>query len=278
MPKKPASPATINPPEGWKDVTGLGVLRGRDSRADFVDLVNLNQVIAWYGDTRKIPTNSLVDRLVELWPQSPMSLYVTCAEDYATRHTVSGLDDFRKVVNPPEPKPPGTRIDMRGTIVGYENYQEETFRQAYERLQREEEQRKAQKLLEVEWPRVPSHVFESAPKKRPAPVVDRLAIAWADAHKLFGWGTLAAAGVQDAKHTSTDAPPAKKLKQHELAPEWTGQRLKNRKAELKRDGVKDFIARLSKESGLPMREVSRRIKSSEGVVGNMATQLRKVAR
>lgn len=79
--------------------------------------------------------------------------------------------------------------------------------------------------------------------------------------------------------------PAKKLKRHELAPEWTGEKLAKRQAVLKKQckeqGARNYAQRLAKESGLPLREISERIRqyndSKSHPMGNMASQLTKSA-
>lgn len=120
------------------------------------------------------------------------------------------------------------------------------------------------------------------PVEKARDILGPLAVRHDLAHQLWGWGTVSAA-VVDAN--AAGASPAKKLKRHELAPEWTGEKLKQRKAVLekqcKEQGVRNYSELLAEETGLPVREISERIKhynaSKSDPMGNIAAQLKKSA-
>ena len=56
MPKKPTSPAKINPPEGWKDGEGFGLLWGHDAQGQPVDLVRVADLVRWLEWRDRLPT------------------------------------------------------------------------------------------------------------------------------------------------------------------------------------------------------------------------------
>ena len=108
------------------------------------------------------------------------------------------------------------------------------------------------------------------------------------AHKLWGWGSVEKAGaceltvVQDVQATGIPAPVIK-VTQRELAPEWTGPKLARRLSELKKQcrerGTRNYTQLLSTESGVPVREITRRINAESGsAIAGMAGQLKRVVR
>jgi hypothetical protein len=105
------------------------------------------------------------------------------------------------------------------------------------------------------------------------------------AHKLWGWGSVEKAGAGDltvAQEVQATGIPARAIKvvQRELAPEWTGQKLAGRLSELKKQcreqGTRNYTQLLSTESGVPIREITRRIKAESGsAIAGMAGQLKR---
>lgn len=105
----------------------------------------------------------------------------------------------------------------------------------------------------------------------------RLAVSLDVAHALWGWGAVAEVvhlqSVTSGPLQAVEAQP-KKVPQRELAPEWDGGRLKKRLAELKRSKDKAPTQVLATESGLPVREITRRIKDYNPALGAMAAQIK----
>ncbi|UCU98226.1 hypothetical protein [Acidovorax radicis] len=103
--------------------------------------------------------------------------------------------------------------------------------------------------------------------------LDPLAIRMDKAHELWGWGSVAAPAavvlslVQDPTLTPVlSAAPAKRLAQKDIAPEWDGQRL----AELrtKFNGEIAPMQLMAEKTGLPDREIRRRVKQWRDSQGN----------
>ena len=72
MPTKPASPTTINPPEGWKDGEGFGFLYGHDAQGQPVDLVRLSDLVRWLQNTRKLSRKAALQVVIDALPTDTM--------------------------------------------------------------------------------------------------------------------------------------------------------------------------------------------------------------
>ncbi len=111
--------------------------------------------------------------------------------------------------------------------------------------------------------------------------VNRLAVPIAVAHELWGWGREVAveAEIQAAPAMGSEATQAtkpQKVKWKDAAPEWTKQRLRARRIELDKQKARNPVAQMSKESGLPAREINRRVNEGAdgGAISVMAGQLK----
>lgn len=127
----------------------------------------------------------------------------------------------------------------------------------------------------------PDWYFPPAAKCRD--LLGPLAVPFGLAHALWGWGTVEAVASDDVQQPATvppasDVQPAKSVKvpQREQLPEWPGERLRSRHAEIKKTGSKSPTKDLSVECGLPGREITRRIKDVRTATWSMVSQLKKV--
>lgn len=100
-----------------------------------------------------------------------------------------------------------------------------------------------------------------------------LAVPFAVAHALWGWGSVVAVGAaasaplslvrsEPAQPSTPVSAPAGKVPQKSQHPQWTGEALAAKRAALKREDPKrrDQTQQLATLSGLPIREITRREK------------------
>lgn len=80
---------------------------------------------------------------------------------------------------------------------------------------------------------------------------------------VSSWFKAAEVDTQPATVVAMPTVPqhTKRIPQKSIAPDWDGHRLLKRQQEFKALGLRDFTARVAKESGLSEREVTRRIKA-----------------
>lgn len=284
MPKKPASPkTTISPPEGWADAEGYGLLYGLDADGKPVPLVRYLDVFDWYCKANLMPLKVAAKTILQSWPDCQMHVYFLCKDDYAERHCVSSFEDVQRIVQQPpvllavaenaRPMKSGGgpfKLAFAGQVAGYDPL--ETAQEALARGQREQAASAADLVVSA-----PLDLFASnraAPKEKT--MGHRLALTYHDAHRVFGWGTALGAAAGAEMPGELDKTTAgvladgvtqsrKKVSHADIEPEWTGERLAVRQTQLKRQcaerGERNYTELLSSESGLPLREITRRIKS-----------------
>lgn len=81
-PKKPASPAKIVPPDGWKDGEGFGFLASLDANGEKVPLVRLHDLAAWL--CKSLPLKTAVDTICTALSMAGISaVYELDAIDFA---------------------------------------------------------------------------------------------------------------------------------------------------------------------------------------------------
>lgn len=101
------------------------------------------------------------------------------------------------------------------------------------------------------------------------------AVSHATANRLWGWGEVVAAQGETQAAPAMNQPVSgvtkpKKGKWKEAIPDWPKQRLQARRMELEKQNVMNPVAQMSKESGLPAREIYRRVNEVAGVIAHVA--------
>lgn len=120
---------------------------------------------------------------------------------------------------------------------------------------------------------MPDGKFPTVAKARE--IVGRLAVPYAAAHELWGWGSVVAVGAaapaplslvrsEPAQSSTPVSAPAGKVPQKSQHLQWTGEALAEKRAALKREDPKrrDQTQQLATLSGLPIREITRREKQA----------------
>lgn len=85
MPKNPASPIKINPPEGWKDDWSWGLLRGKNQDGHAVDLLSLEALRRWIQARQGLPRDEAEAVIAAAWPSSGIDLYWLQFDTWAHR-------------------------------------------------------------------------------------------------------------------------------------------------------------------------------------------------
>lgn len=283
-PKQPASSAKIVPPSAWCTKTDYGfakTVRG-------VPLVRLEDVHAWFVESKDMPSASAAARVFSVFvfdAASEIGMRIGAPKVRSALHILdlvehpSGYGEFAGRLF-------FTEASKAFPHVPHHHIEEGT----------EEALLYAMGLAAAYvWVRTSGEVIEDdlstqldgycADGEFPSYAgckgfLGRLAVTFKAANALWGWGTVAeVVQLQSVTTGSTQYLQAvvaqpKKVPQRELAPDWDGGRLKKRLAELKRSKAKAPTQDLATESGLPVREITRRIKDYNPAFGSIAAQIK----
>jgi hypothetical protein len=257
MTKKPTvQDSNIEQPEGWKLHSEHGYMRCGPGPAD--KLVRVADVVLWLMETKELPCRAAVDlvcaELREDAEKNAPALFMLKVADVAT-----GLpSDYSFLKNQSFMFGDGQSMAADCGLPG------------------------ALKWMVQLWG---EHAAPGAGNVFGSHVLDPLAVRFGLAHALWDWGNikkvvplqavpLPSVQADDAKASQPIAAQSKKVPQRELAPQWDGARLRKRHKELKDGGNKAPTNTLSKESGVPIREINRRMAYPNGSIGAMAGQLK----
>lgn len=282
--KPPAQKSKIEPPSAWSAKTAYGFAK----TVGGVPLVRLEDVHAWLVESQDMPSASAAARV--------FSVFVSdAASELGMRYDAAKVRSALHILDPVE-HPSGY-----GEFAGRQFFTEASEAFPYVPHHRFEAGTEEALLYAMGlaaayvWGRTssdcidgdlnrqldgycPDGEFQSHAVCRG--IIGRLAVSLDVAHALWGWGAVAEV-VQLRSVTTAITQPLqaavtqpKKVPQRELAPDWDGGRLKKRLAELKRAKVKAPTQDLATESGLPVREITRRIKDYNPTFGAMAAQMK----
>ncbi|WP_141211448.1 hypothetical protein [Rhodoferax sp. TH121] len=295
-PTKPASPPTVTPPASWKVVSAYGSLQTRAG----VDLVRLEEVHASMCEKGIPPKEATYDIFAPFYTEciaavgghkvdAPLieQLHAACALDRPITLFRDGALSRHEHARPYGLLPELGHVRLTDGSPGGVLYTlgEAALRVwvgSADRTTDHAEVWKAKRTATeeqkygIEWP------SDDALCK----VLGRIAVSHDLAHRLWGWGTVGVAAMdasQNQVESLVGTVAKSKVAQRELAPDWSGERLAKRQAELKTEclaqGLRNFTALLATECGLPIREVTRRIKAVKGnSLGAMAEQLKRQAK
>jgi hypothetical protein len=253
MATKPTTqPNKIEPPEGWKLHSEHGFMRCEAGPAD--RLVRIADIVLWLMETKELPCDRAVDAVcTALLGSDGRGAQLFIVNESGNAELVTPLTSFFyiPIVSFWDTQPSGGSDDLG--LPG------------------------AVKAMRTMWG------GQAGPGKSNflgVHVIDPLAVRFELASALWGWGNstqvvqLKTVQADDAKASQPIAAQSKKVPQRELAPEWDGARLRKRHKELKDGRNKAPTVTLSKESGLPRREITRRMEYPNGSIGAMAGQLK----
>lgn len=250
--KTPKQEIKLNPEDGWALHSASGFMRCGDGPND--KLVSLHDVVAWLMRRHERPLAAAVADVCNALEQHGLDgVYWVDVDDqnYANRaDEPSSFDKYEAT-------------DRLTSLV-------QTLRAAW--LIKPYE---LSRLVNV-----PDHEPEYDERKetpfefsrRRVDPASRVAITWLRAHELWGWGSTAEViPLHVASSGSAPSLPAdaKKVPMRMQFLEWTGEKLAAEKkaiiAALNREGIfrDDSTKRLADKTGLPEREISRRIKDAK---------------
>lgn len=184
MPKNPASPTTINPPEGWKDGGGGYFMQALEPTGEKVSLVRFQDVVQWLIAKREEPYQAVMRFMATQGQTSNINtVYFLKRDDYAEKVAVRPIGTGIRI---PRDGERVELLDERGKPVVDDG---RTAAQIVEEFRVKEVAQKSKILLDI--PPMPEYL-------QPAPFhgtrEERLAVTWQQAHAMWGWGTVANAG------------------------------------------------------------------------------------
>lgn len=253
-----AQAPAFQPPAEWMPETQFGTMRWCEGPAGMV--VRLFDVLRWLQETdaRRLARPGAVEALCDsLTPDAMQWLYQVAPGKYASRLPPDwefGYPSPTSVVAQ-EPVAGGVRYRVRRSS---------TTGRRMELLPPATASRRHVDTCEPGFPALLKALRDWPLRVMPAgasgdvldyqgrgesPLV-RVAIRLDKAAALWGYGRLLDAVIQ----TTTQQPAGE---------EWTGERLKAKREQLKREGVRDYTQRLVKLSGITERDVRRRIAEFE---------------
>lgn len=219
MPKKPTSPAKINPPEGWKDGEGFGLLWGHDAQGQPVDLVRLSDLVRWIQARDRMTFSDAVKAITEPLPDDVMGWLYGTNEDAARLIDPLHLFGFLGIEQLAK-KRYMTVSDLR-VELSHRNREYDARELAFCNRPNSAYSAPAKYLnqasLEYIWPQEPGRpallrYLEAMRTVRPAILDSKsdllpwLAIPREKAHALWGWGAVDSEG--EAGETGTSELPA----------------------------------------------------------------------